>query len=245
MGVPVLAPALRLERQQHDQRSPARIAGGTEQGGEALKPHSDITDPRVVKALAHPLRIQILGVLEREVASPNEIATELGAPLGNVSYHVRELSRLGMIKLVKKTPRRGAIEHYYRAEIRPRISDEGWAQTPKSVKNAMLRTALEEVGARVNAAAVEGGFDAQDAQMNRVELTLDRRGWEDLSKELGGVLERLQELEGEAAKRLAETDQAGEVRATLVTMLFETAERSNSRSPAPKPRKSRSKSRSR
>jgi hypothetical protein len=36
-----------------------------------------------------------------------------GAPLGNVSYHVRQLHDVGVLRLVKKTPRRGAIEHYY------------------------------------------------------------------------------------------------------------------------------------
>lgn len=200
----------------------------------------------MVKALAHPLRIQILGVLEREVASPNQIATELGAPLGNVSYHVRELSRLGMIKLVKKTPRRGAIEHYYRAETRPRISDEGWAQTPKIVKNAMLRAALEQVGTHVNAAAVAGGFEPKDAHMNRVELTLDERGWRELSKELSQVLKRLPELEKEAAKRLAQSDHDGEKQATVVTMLFETADPMLGREAAQQPQKrARAKSRSR
>ena len=197
-----------------------------------------------MKALAHPLRIQILGVLEREVASPNQIATELGAPLGNVSYHVRELSRLGMIRLVKKTPRRGAIEHYYRAEARPRISDEGWAQTPKIVKNAMLRAALEQVGAHVNAAAVAGGFDAKDAHMNRVELTLDKQGWEELSKDLWKILKRLPEIEKAATKRLAKSDHEGELQATVVTMLFETADPMLGREAAQQPKKSRAKSRS-
>ena len=59
--------------------------------------------------MAHPLRVQILSVLEQRVASPRELSDELEAPLGNVSYHVRTLSSLGLIKLVKKTPRRGAI----------------------------------------------------------------------------------------------------------------------------------------
>src|SRR2546423_12946983 len=66
----------------------------------------DITDPRIAKAYAHPLRIHILGMLGDGVASPSEIAGELGAPLTHVSYHVRQLAGLGLIKLVKTT--RGA-----------------------------------------------------------------------------------------------------------------------------------------
>ena len=76
-----------------------------------MKPLSNVTDPRVVKALAHPLRVQILGALERRTASPNELAEELGAPLGNVSYHVRQLASAGLLKLAtgqrcRRTPRR-------------------------------------------------------------------------------------------------------------------------------------------
>ena len=48
-----------------------------------MKPHSDISDPRIIKALTHPLRVSILGTLEERTASPSELAEELGAPLGN------------------------------------------------------------------------------------------------------------------------------------------------------------------
>jgi hypothetical protein len=43
------------------------------------------------------------------------LATELGVPLGNVAYHVRRLDELDLIKLVKVTRARGALEHHYTA----------------------------------------------------------------------------------------------------------------------------------
>ena len=63
---------------------------------------NDIDDPRLVKALAHPLRVRILGLLEHRTLSPKQLAEELGLPVENVSYHVRTLRRLGFIKLVRK-----------------------------------------------------------------------------------------------------------------------------------------------
>ena len=65
-----------------------------------MKQITEIDDPRLVKGLAHPLRIRILRVLQDRVASPSEIAEEIEAPLGNVSYHVRFLARVGLIRLV-------------------------------------------------------------------------------------------------------------------------------------------------
>jgi hypothetical protein len=37
----------------------------------------------------------------------------VGASLSNVSYHVRQLAKAGLIELVATRPRRGALEHYY------------------------------------------------------------------------------------------------------------------------------------
>src|SRR4051812_3328606 len=75
-----------------------------------MKPFADLSDQRVVKALAHPLRVQILGLLEQRSASPSELAAELRVPLGNVSYHVRQLQSFGLIRLIRTTPRRERLQ---------------------------------------------------------------------------------------------------------------------------------------
>jgi DNA-binding transcriptional ArsR family regulator len=75
------------------------------------------------KAMAHPLRTTLLReLLVGGVASPNELSKRLGEPLTNVSYHVRMLLDLGVIELVETEPRRGALEHYYRAKVRVDVS---------------------------------------------------------------------------------------------------------------------------
>src|SRR6059058_3191428 len=168
-----------------------------------MKPSTDISDPRVIKALTHPLRISILTALERRTASPSELADEIGAPLGNVSYHVRQLAGLGLIKLVKRTPRRGAIEHHYKAVGRAQISDDAWAGTPATVKDAVVGAALGDLGSAVSAAAAAGGFSRQDSHLTRTQVTLDERGWKDLDKELNATLARVQRIAEDSGKRLA------------------------------------------
>jgi DNA-binding transcriptional ArsR family regulator len=78
------------------------------------------TEAQWAKALSHPLRARILQVLGERVASPNDLAVELKAPLGVVSYHVRMLRDYGMIELARTEPKRGALQHYYRAKPRRR-----------------------------------------------------------------------------------------------------------------------------
>jgi DNA-binding transcriptional ArsR family regulator len=209
-----------------------------------MKEYLQISDQNVIKALAHPLRVQILGILETRAASPNELAQELGAPLGNVSYHTRELLRFGLVKLVKKTPRRGAIEHYYRATKQPQITEAGWAATPRVVKDAMVRSALDQVSDFVNAAAVEGGFTGDEAHLNRVRLTLDERGWRDVSRKLTELLRALAKIQETSQKRLDRANHRGERDVTVVTMGFETAEPMIARRPSRQRASTRSKARS-
>jgi DNA-binding transcriptional ArsR family regulator len=187
-----------------------------------MKPITEIDDPRLVKGLAHPLRIQILHALENRVASPSEIAIELGAPLGNVSYHVRFLARVGLIELAGTEPRRGAVEHYYRAVGRPQISAEAWEQVPQAVKDALIGSTLDEIGEMVAAAAQAGGFDRDQAHVSRRAYALDEQGFEDLSLAVAELLSRAGEIQQESAVRLADGGgETGELDAGVVMLLFE------------------------
>ncbi len=180
-----------------------------------------LNDVNLVRALAHPLRARVLGILEERRASPRELADELGAPLGTVSYHVRTLAQLKLIKLVKKTPRRGAIEHHYEAVGAAQVSDRVWAETPTIVKNAMVRSALGDIARSVNEAAALGGFNRADAHLLRTHLTLDEEGWRELADALMQLDARARTIAAESEERLRRTDHEGERRSTLVTMLFE------------------------
>src|SRR3954452_24894891 len=139
------------------------MVGVTHRSGSPMKKITTLDDPRDVKALSHPLRVRILAILEERTASPVQLADQLGASLGVVSYHVRTLARLGLVKLVRPTPVRGAVEHQYRAKPRPPIADEGWGAAAPVAKQAYLSSFLQQVGAYTNAAAAAGGFDRADA----------------------------------------------------------------------------------
>jgi DNA-binding transcriptional ArsR family regulator len=190
-----------------------------------MKPYSDINDPRLIKALAHPLRVRILSILEtRDIASPNEMADELGVSLGVMSYHVRRLHALGFLELVKRTPRRGAIEHHYRAKARPRVTDEGWAETPSIVKRAMVGASLQQITGYINTAAGQGGFDRGDAHLSRTVLMLDEQGWRELAGEMAKWMAHVERVEEESLKRIAEAGDDADVvakRSAAILMLFE------------------------
>src|SRR5918998_6641238 len=119
----------------------------------------DIDDPRVVKALAHPIRMKILTILDERTATPKDLAEALGLPLENVSYHVRTLKDFGFIKLEKTRQVRGAVEHHYKLAARPRIGDKLWGQTPRVVQEALVEANVSTLMEMVAQSAVQGGFD--------------------------------------------------------------------------------------
>ena len=65
-------------------------------------------DPRLVKAMGHPIRVDALRVFGERVASPSEVAKLLHQPLGKVAHHTKVLVDLELIELVETTHVRGA-----------------------------------------------------------------------------------------------------------------------------------------
>jgi DNA-binding transcriptional ArsR family regulator len=188
-----------------------------------LTVYTAFKDPAFVRALSHPLRAQILNELHENRASPSELSEMLDAPLANVAYHVRILLDLKLIRLVKKTQRRGAIEHHYEAVAGFTVEDDTWSQTPVIVKNKMIATALSEIGRSSTEGAAMGGFDRDDAHITRTRLVLDDKGWSELAEILGGVLASAARIQDESRDRLRKADHAGETRSALVMMLHESA----------------------
>jgi DNA-binding transcriptional ArsR family regulator len=194
----------------------------------------EITDPKLVKAYAHPLRIQILRLLDNRTASPSEIANELGTPLSNTSYHVRQLVALGLVALVSRTARRGAIEHHYTASVRPTITDDGWKRLPAIVKRAIADGNVQRTIDRVVAATQQGGFDREDTHHSHTAGRLDEKGWTALSRDLTRMLKRVDQAFEESAARLAENPHAEAREGTIVLMQFDGPASKSPRPRAPK-----------
>jgi DNA-binding transcriptional ArsR family regulator len=190
------------------------------------KQPAGLVDPRLAKALSHPMRSHILAILNEQVASPNEIAQMIGERLPNVSYHVRALNDLGCIELVRTAQRRGAIEHYYRALKRPFFSDRDWKRLPRSGRQAITDLALQMTWEDVSEAIRGETFENRtDRHLSRSPLVLDEQGWRELNKLLGRVLGEAEGIAAKSAKRLAKSDEL-EVPTRLVMMHFETASKS-------------------
>lgn len=182
----------------------------------------DLVDPRIAKALSHPMRARILVILNDRVASPNEIAETIDERLPNVSYHVRALVELGCIELVDTAQRRGAIEHYYRAIIRPFFSDRDWKRIPRSARLAISDTALELVWEDVSDAVKAGTFDGRtDRYLTHTPMVLDEQGWAEMTAVLAKASAEAEKVASRSAERLTRSKDDG-VPTRVVLMQFES-----------------------
>jgi DNA-binding transcriptional ArsR family regulator len=186
------------------------------------KLYQKLENPALVQALSHPLRSKILSLLEVQETSPKELAEQLNSPLPNVAYHVQVLRKLKLIRLVRKTPRRGAVEHHYIADYAVHIDDEAWSKTPGLIKERTVAALLEEIGDDATDAAAIGGFDHADAHLSRSRLVLDLEAWSALAARLKELLDWGYELEKESAVRLKRSNHEDERRTGVVMMLFES-----------------------
>jgi hypothetical protein len=167
--------------------------------------------------------MRALRILNERVASPVEIARELGEPVNSIAYHVRILADAGCVEQVDQRQRRGAVEHFYRATTIPMFTDQQWEELPASLRRQLFGEAVRDIVGHVSAAAEHDGFDHPETHVSWTTLHLDDKGWDEVTKLLAGALEKLPAIEARAAARLATAGDAPEHRTEAVLMHFHRA----------------------
>lgn len=164
----------------------------------------------VAKAFAHPLRVQILIILNERVASPNLLAQELDQSLNLVAYHVRVLEKYDCIELVDTKQRRGATEHFYRATRRQFLTDSEWSRMPQSLRPGLSGAMLKALFDDVEEAVTGDTFDeVPDRHLSRTPMVVDKQGWSDTAAVMSDTLDRLLEIQAEASQRIAAGEEQG------------------------------------
>jgi len=113
-------------------------------------------DPTALKALSHPVRLRMLGLLRADgPATASSLALRLGLNSGATSYHLRQLHQHGFV--VDDTERGNARERWWKAAhqvTRARSGDDSeadreardaFAQSVGIVHTEQLQHALEEL----------------------------------------------------------------------------------------------------
>jgi DNA-binding transcriptional ArsR family regulator len=165
-------------------------------------------DASGLKALAHPLRVRMLGTLRNDgPATATQLAQRLGESTGTTSWHLRRLAEHGFIE---EDPDRGTKrDRWWRARTgTTSLSVRDFADRPELFGTiALYLLGVLEVQFGRAAAFLEAS-DRRDpawleaANFSDYGLRLDPAGMEALNAELGAVIERYRDAPpaGDAAE---------------------------------------------
>lgn len=183
----------------------------------------ELIDQRLVKALAHPLRIKILEILTERVASPNRLSGDLEAGLSHVAYHTRALAKCGCLELVDTAQRRGATEHFYKASPHSFIGDRIWRRVPRVLLGGVSGATLQSFMDRAVAALEAGTLDGrEDTTLYWMPILLDEQGWERVTAAMEETVDEVLAVQAESRERLAESKGQGAISAIVGVASFET-----------------------
>jgi DNA-binding transcriptional ArsR family regulator len=116
-----------------------------------------IPSPPALKALAHPVRLRLLGLLRTEGASTaSRLAERLGLNSGATSYHLRQLAEHGFV--VEDAGRGNARERWWRAAHRSTHVPESYSDE-ESARDA--REAFSQAVAVTYAGELQRAVEAQ------------------------------------------------------------------------------------
>jgi hypothetical protein len=182
-------------------------------------------EQRISHSVNHPVRLDAMSILVERVASPKELQKMLRVPLGTASFHVKELFADDAIELVKTVQRRGAVEHYYRAKVRPEVTDEEWRAMPKPARRKFAATLLQAIVAEGLASLRHGMMDTDDdLYLVWMPVRLSAEGRDEVYELHAEMHERLEEVKARDEARQIEGE--GDLPVRIVAMMgFERSRR--------------------
>ena len=118
----------------------------------------EITEQLIpLRAMAHPVRLQILSLTTGAALSASELADELGIAHAAASYHARQLADAGLLQVVDDTRARSGrgrppVHYRYVAPLSERLDRSGgqealWAATSQDLQRRLRARSRHHVGA--------------------------------------------------------------------------------------------------
>ncbi|GGN80700.1 hypothetical protein GCM10010112_56460 [Actinoplanes lobatus] len=169
--------------------------GDAESGGTAA-----------LRALAHPVRLQIMSLLTGAALTAAEVARELGITHANASYHLRNLQSGGLIVVAGEEKIRGGVAKRYRYDA---VNDRG--PLASEGKRALYPAAAQELIRRS-----AGGPGPGPGVLGDGEFWVDPDVWKEIRDRIAAALVDLH-----AAAQPPRTP--GTIRTSTTVALFEMA----------------------
>lgn len=169
---------------------------------KSAKQKREDVELRLAKAMAHPVRVKALELMNERPIAPVEVSDEIGVALSNVSYHFRTLLELDCIEAAGTEQVRGSIKTTYRSKVRLMFDDMVWDSLGRQAKSGLATAILRALMTRTSDALESETFDAtREPHISVSTVKVDWDGWDEISQMLTTMLDRIPAIEEESAVR--------------------------------------------
>ncbi|HEY0279153.1 MAG TPA: hypothetical protein VGC32_12880 [Solirubrobacterales bacterium] len=184
----------------------------------------------MVDAVAHPLRVRILEVLNELDMSPSEFVDGGYADfffgrrpnVNEVAYHFRTLAQFRCLVVVDSRESRGSIATTYRGSVRAEFIGTSWTDLSEEEKSDIVKTVSQGLIARIDGALMAETINARDdRQISWFAMQLDERGWNEATEILAAAYRAVKEIGKDADARLKESEEPG-IASTAAILMFES-----------------------
>ncbi|NEA34488.1 helix-turn-helix transcriptional regulator [Streptomyces sp. SID13031] len=157
-------------------------------GVAAKKKRVVLTDPRAIRALAHPARQRIIDELySGRVLTATECAELAGLTPSATSYHLRALSRWGIVERAEGST--DGRERPWQAPATSLVISSQSTGSGRLASQAMMRSNVDRVMEQFEELPGDDPWDGL-SKLNRSRLWLTKAELEQLDKDLTAVIDR-------------------------------------------------------
>ena len=150
-----------------------------------------VSDPQRIRALSHPLRLELMEVLRDGPATCTECAALTGASVASCSFHLRMLAKYGW---VRPADRRGREKPWRLTtlghDIRPNDEDPDSVRAVRATAELYLEHEAEQVRAWLAAATQESADWNQASTLCGLDFWATADEMADLSREVQSLADR-------------------------------------------------------
>lgn len=124
-----------------------------------------VTTIEQARIIADPLRLRLMEYLIREPLTVTQLGERVGESPAKVHYHVRELERAGVVRLVETREKGGILEKYYRTVARNiQLAHDLLRTAPASEAEAMIHEWFDMIAREGTRAALISLADPEHSQ---------------------------------------------------------------------------------
>ncbi len=147
---------------EHDDRQPPQADQGLEPAPPGQRDALRLTDPKAMRALAHPVRMALLELFSvHETLTATQASDVLGESPANCAFHLRTLAKYGYIKEAGggRGRERPWTDVHRNISLSTRDQDPRAAVAAKSLSNMFHELVLDRIRRAVTADAWPAGWE--------------------------------------------------------------------------------------